>query len=206
MSEIFQYRTIDKPITNFLLRIKGSKFYGLLLYMENENDLNIFLQKSKDLYPQATHYCYAYRIGVKGEKFRVNDDGEPSGTAGLPIYNQLLSADIVNVLLIVVRYYGGTKLGVSGLIKAYKECSLQTISQSNIIEKEIYECYELIFNYDKQSLVMNFLKKLQIEPISFNFLENCSVKIKVPVKKRDSFLDKFNPLFLQKFVSYKLLA
>ena len=110
MSDKFIYKTIDSEITDALLKIKGSKFYGLLFNVSNEQEIKNYLQYSQELYPNATHYCYAYRLGISGELYRANDDGEPSGTAGLPIYNQLLSSELTNVILIVVRYFGGTKL------------------------------------------------------------------------------------------------
>ena len=117
----FSFNTIKSPVENILLKEKGSKFIGFAFPVDDEEDLKKSLQKIREEHPKATHHCYAFRLGMKGENYRANDDGEPSGSAGLPIYNQLLAHDITNVLVIVVRYYGGTKLGVSGLVKTYNE-------------------------------------------------------------------------------------
>ncbi len=200
MSGIFEYKTITDPVTDALIKIKGSKFYGLLFHVTNEEDVKKNLKFTQELYPQATHYCYAYRLGIEGENYRANDDGEPSGTAGLPIYNQLMSFEITNVLLIVVRYFGGTKLGVGGLIKAYKESAQFTIEQAEITTKELSETYQLTFDYSHQSSVMTLLKKLNLETLSFDFSEKCKILIEIPLKKKEEFFEKFDSLFAQNFV------
>ena len=116
----FEFRTIKSPVEDILLKEKGSKFLGFAYPVNDEKELKKSLDALKAEHPKATHHCYAYRLGLNGENYRANDDGEPSGSAGLPIYNQLLANELTNILLVVVRYYGGTKLGVSGLVKAYK--------------------------------------------------------------------------------------
>ena len=133
----FSFNTIKSPVENILLKEKGSKFIGFAFPVDDEEDLKKSLQKIREEHPKATHHCYAFRLGMKGENYRANDDGEPSGSAGLPIYNQLLAHDITNVLVIVVRYYGGTKLGVSGLVKTYKESAKITLEEAEIITKEL---------------------------------------------------------------------
>ena len=115
----FSFNTIKSAIENVLLKEKGSKFLSFAFPLNDENDIKKYLYKIREEHPKATHHCYAFRYGINGENYRANDDGEPSGSAGLPIYNQLLAHEITNVLVIVVRYYGGTKLGVSGLVKTY---------------------------------------------------------------------------------------
>ena len=129
----FSFNTIKSPVENILLKEKGSKFIGFAFPVDDEEDLKKSLQKIREEHPKATHHCYAFRLGMKGENYRANDDGEPSGSAGLPIYNQLLAHDITNVLVIVVRYYGGTKLGVSGLVKTYKESAKITLEEALIL-------------------------------------------------------------------------
>ncbi|CVK16968.1 uncharacterized protein, YigZ family [Apibacter mensalis] len=203
MFDNFIYKTIDSEITDALLKIKGSKFYGLIFNVNNEQEVKNYIKLSVTLYPNATHYCYAFRIGISGELYRVNDDGEPSGTAGLPIYNQLLSSGLTNVLLIVVRYFGGTKLGVGGLIKAYKESAQYTIESAKIITKELSEKYELVFDYTYQSSIMTLLKKLTIEILSSLFSDKCNLTIELPMKKKDLFFEKFNSYFAQNFVTIK---
>jgi uncharacterized YigZ family protein len=203
MLDNFVYNTIDSAITDALLKIKGSKFYGLIYNVNNEQEVKDYIKLSETLYPNATHYCYAFRIGISGELYRVNDDGEPSGTAGLPIYNQLLSYGLTNVLLIVVRFFGGTKLGVGGLIKAYKESAQYTIESAKIISKELSEKYELIFDYTYQSSIMTLLKKLTIEILSSIFSDECNLTIEVPMKKNKLFFEKFESYLAQNFVTIK---
>src|SRR5690606_12630823 len=111
------YKTIKNQVTEILFKEKGSKFIGFGFSVDDENEAKQKLSFLWEKYPDATHICYAYRLGADGETYRVNDDGEPSGSAGLPIYNQIVSKEITHVLVASVRYYGGTKLGVSGLIK-----------------------------------------------------------------------------------------
>ena len=123
----FSYTTIKTEVRDILLKEKGSKFIGFAFPINNEKELKTALEGLKIEHPKATHHCYAFRIGINGENYRANDDGEPSGSAGLPIYNQLLAHNLTNILVVIVRYYGGTKLGVSGLVKAYKESTKITL-------------------------------------------------------------------------------
>ena len=132
----FSFKTIKSPLENILLKEKGSKFIGFAFPVNNEAEIQAALEKVRTEHPKATHHCYAFRLGIEGENYRANDDGEPSGSAGLPIYNQLLANELTHILLIVVRYYGGTKLGVSGLVKTYKESAKLTLEESEIITKE----------------------------------------------------------------------
>lgn len=203
MDDKFIYKTVDTEITDALLKIKGSKFYGLIFNVNNEQEVKDYLKFSETLYPNATHYCYAFRMGISGELYRANDDGEPSGTAGLPIYNQLLSSGLTNVLLIVVRYFGGTKLGVGGLIKAYKESAQYTIECAKIISKELSENYELLFDYAYQSSVMTLLKKLSIEIVSSTFSDKCYLVVEVPMKNKELFFEKFDSYLAQNFIVIK---
>jgi uncharacterized YigZ family protein len=125
--------------------------------VNNEEELKHALEKIRAEHPKATHHCYAFRMGLNGENYRANDDGEPSGSAGLPIYNQLLAHEITNVLVISVRYYGGTKLGVSGLVKAYKESAKITLEEANIITKELETTVEIQFNFNQQNIIFTLL-------------------------------------------------
>ncbi|MDR1877332.1 MAG: YigZ family protein, partial [Flavobacteriaceae bacterium] len=188
------------------IKVKGSKFYGLLFNINTEEDVKKYIKQSQELYPQATHYCYAFRLGIEGEVYRTCDDGEPSGTAGSPIYNQLLSSELTHVLLIVVRYFGGIKLGAGGLIKAYKESARFTIEQTEIITKEVSELYQLSFDYSYQSSVLTLLKKLNLDVQSFNSSETCKVLIKIPMNKKEPFFKKFDSLFAQNFVTQKKVS
>ncbi|MGZ5196615.1 MAG: IMPACT family protein, partial [Kaistella sp.] len=155
----FSFNTIKSAVENILLKEKGSKFIGFVFPLDDEKDLKKNLERIREEHPKATHHCYAFRLGIKGENYRANDDGEPSGSAGLPIYNQLLAHDITNVLLIVVRYYGGTKLGVSGLVKAYKESAKITLEDAEIITKELESEIEIAFSFNQQNQIFTLLNK-----------------------------------------------
>ncbi len=157
---LHEYKTIENPVENILLKEKGSKFIGFAFPVNNENELKNALEKIRSEHPKATHHCYAFRMGINGENYRANDDGEPSGSAGLPIYNQLLANEITNVLVISVRYYGGTKLGVSGLVKAYKESAKITLEEANIIIKELEAEIEIQFNFNQQNLIFTCIIKI----------------------------------------------
>ena len=165
----FEYKTIEKPIENTLLKEKGSKFIGFAFPVNNEKELKAALDKIRAEHPKATHHCYAFRMGLEGENYRANDDGEPSGSAGLPIYNQLLAHEITNVLVISVRYYGGTKLGVSGLVKAYKECAKITLEEARIITRELETEIEIQFNFNQQNTIFTLLSKFDAKVLNFDF-------------------------------------
>ena len=152
------YQTIASP-SEGEYKEKGSKFLAYAYPMDAESDLDGFIASLRDIHPKARHYCYAYKLGLDGTRFRANDDGEPSGTAGKPIYGQILSFGLTNVCIIVIRYFGGTKLGASGLIHAYKEASKAALDNAAIIEKYLYISYQLTFGYDHMGHIMNALKR-----------------------------------------------
>jgi uncharacterized YigZ family protein len=151
---------------------RGSKFIAYATPLSYEGDFNLFLDKIKKLHPKAKHYCYAWRLGLDKNHFRANDDGEPSGTAGRPILGQIDSFGLTNIGVIVVRYFGGTLLGTSGLINAYKESATEVLRQSTIIEKIIEDIFEIRFTYEKMSDVMNAVKRLNINILEQKFDEN----------------------------------
>ena len=181
----FSFNTIKSPVENILLKEKGSKFIGFAFPVDDEEDLKKSLQKIREEHPKATHHCYAFRLGMKGENYRANDDGEPSGSAGLPIYNQLLAHDITNVLVIVVRYYGGTKLGVSGLVKTYKESAKITLEEAEIITKELESEIEISFNFSQQNQIFTLLNKFDGRILDFLSDEKCIItaRIKTSIKE-----------------------
>ncbi len=197
----FEYKTIEKPIENTLLKEKGSKFIGFAFPVNNEEELKAALEKIRAEHPKATHHCYAFRMGLNGENYRANDDGEPSGSAGLPIYNQLLANDITNVLVISVRYYGGTKLGVSGLVKAYKESAKITLEEANIVTKELETEIKITFNFNQQNVIFTLLSKYDAKIINFDSQEKASILARIKLKHRDEILELLSNL---QFVEYKL--
>src|SRR5690606_25381707 len=153
-------------------------------------------------YPDATHICYAFRLGIDGERYRANDDGEPSGSAGLPIYNQIVSKEITNVLVCSVRFYGGTKLGVSGLVKAYKLSAQMVLEEAKIIEKFLTEKIRFEFSYEDQGSVMRNIDKANAEVISTEFTDKCIVIARIRKDNLENFLAQFEPLYQVKISVY----
>ncbi len=153
-------------------KAKGSKFLAYAFPVKTEEDFHIILERLKKEHFKAAHHCYAYRLGVSGDRYRVNDDGEPSGTAGRPILGQIDSRGLTNVGIIVVRYFGGTLLGVSGLIKAYKESSADALARLEVVEKIVENRYKITFSYESMPDVLNAFKKLHIELTNRAFGEN----------------------------------
>ncbi len=158
---------------------KGSKFLSFCHPVKDEFEVKEILTRLKKEYFDARHHCYAYRLGWDKSVYRFNDDGEPSGTAGRPIYGQILSNDLTNVLIVVIRYFGGTKLGVSGLINAYKTAAIEAISANKIEEVSIKDIYKIDFQYDKMSEVMKVLKQTGIELVETNYNNDCSATVSV---------------------------
>ena len=162
------YQTIkDKSVGEF--RDRGSKFLAYAFPVYSEEEWQKHLEEVKKEHPKARHHCYAFRLGLDGNNFRANDDGEPSGTAGRPILGQLDSYGLTNVLVVVVRYFGGTLLGVSGLINAYKNSTADALSKAHIIEKTVEDIYRLTFDYRLMSQVMNTIKRQDLEMVHQDF-------------------------------------
>lgn len=172
------YLSINESSEGFF-KDKGSKFCSFLHPVKNEAEVKKWIDFYKESQPSARHYCYAYRMGPSGEAYRAYDDGEPGGTAGKPMLNQLLSHNITNVLVVIVRYFGGTKLGVSGLIAAYKGATIDAIVQAEIVEKFKTNFYKVSFTYKDLPDVMKWTKQNPIEIIEQEFNLNCILKIEI---------------------------
>ena len=172
------YKTIDHPVEG-LFKDKGSKFIAFMYPIASETEVKPILVKLRAEHTKANHFCYAYRLTPDRSIFRVNDDGEPSGTAGRPILNVLLSADITNILVVVVRYFGGTLLGVPGLINAYKGATLEALTQANIIEKTVNDRYQIKFDYLIMNDVMRLVKEEQLNIIEQSFDNQCIISFEV---------------------------
>lgn len=172
------YRTIAAP-AEAIYKERSSKFLAYAYPVESEEEVKVHLDKLRKEYFDATHHCYAYRIGAEGEQFRANDDGEPSGTAGKPILGQLLSSQLTNCLVVVVRYFGGTKLGVSGLIQAYKESTAEVLAASDIIEKTVDTLFEVEFPYIAMNGVQRVIKEVSPRIDSQNFDNLCTMTLRV---------------------------
>ncbi len=173
---IDSFLTIQLPVEGEY-KEKGSKFLAYAFSMKEEDELAVVLQELKNIHPKARHLCYAYRLGVTQDRYRMNDDGEPSGTAGKPIYGQILSFGLTNIIVVVVRYFGGTKLGASGLIHAYKEAVQDALSKAEMGTEYIYEKYLITFSYENMGHIMNCIKECDIDILNKDFSELCSVKI-----------------------------
>jgi uncharacterized YigZ family protein len=162
MTEQFFYYTIEKP-SYAEFKDRGSKFLAYAYPIQTADDFKKHLQALKKEHPKAVHHCFAYRLGLDGNNFRVSDDGEPSGSAGKPILGQLDSKQLVNVLVIVVRYFGGTLLGVPGLINAYKTATTLALQLTPIIQKQVLDNYSLHFDYTRMNEVMMIIKQFGCE-------------------------------------------
>lgn len=189
------YKTIAKATEETLFKDKNSKFFGYAFPVDTKDAYKKRLEEVKKIHPNAGHHCYAYQIGVEHVKYRANDDGEPNNSAGLPIYGQIQSFDLTNVLIVVVRYFGGTKLGVSGLINAYRTSAKISLETSKIVEKIIIVSFQLNFGYDSMSKVMRIIKERNIEIIDQSLTETCEYKIAVRKKEATAIFELFDALF-----------
>lgn len=194
------YKTISS-LSEGLYKEKGSKFLAFAIPVETEAEVKEKIAQIKKEYYDARHHCYAYILGYNKSAYRINDDGEPSGTAGRPIYGQLLSKDVTNVLLVVVRYFGGIKLGVSGLITAYKTAAKDALENAQIVEKIVQEPYKITFDYIYLNSVMQILKDESVQILYQGYEENCVVNFKV--RKRDA--DRINGM-LKKVIGLQLFC
>ena len=173
---------------------KGSKFIGIALPCSSAEEAKELLEAARKEHPKAGHFCYAYRFGLNGDEYRANDDGEPSNSAGAPILGQLQSFEITNVLIIVLRYYGGTKLGVGGLINAYRTGAKEAILSGKIIEREVYEWININFEYPDMPTVMNLIKKHQLEMVEHEFEISCRIKTNLSVNFAQEIKAELNSL------------
>jgi len=162
------YLTIQNPAEG-LFKDKGSKFFAYAFPVQTEEEIKQHISELKKQHHGARHWCYGFRLRVDKKVFRANDDGEPSGTAGKPILNQIISADLTDVLVVVVRYFGGTLLGTSGLIQAYKTAAADALQQCTIITKYIKQTCRVSFNTEVTNLVMRVLKEYDAEIIQHSF-------------------------------------
>ena len=156
------YKSVSAP-TEGLFKDNGSRFIARVFPVNNEGEIKELVDSLKKEYHDARHHCYAYRLGHKGDRFRANDDGEPSSSAGRPILGQIDSFGLSDILIVVIRYFGGIKLGIPGLIRAYKTASADALSKAQIIEKTATSQYSLSFGYESMNSVMNILKDMELK-------------------------------------------
>lgn len=191
---IVSYRTIAEP-NEYQVREKASDFIAYAFPISDEIHIKNYLDQLRKDHIKATHVCYAYRLGVDKNQFRANDDGEPSGTAGKPILGQIDAAGLTHVLVAVVRYYGGTKLGASGLIQAYKEAAFGVLSQCKPIEIQIVEVYTISFDTIHYNRILPLLKKNNIRIMQQQFDSECLLIIEVALINKDAFFKACNELY-----------
>jgi uncharacterized YigZ family protein len=191
MEIIDTYKTLGEKSEGFF-KDKGSKFIAHAIPCTTEEQVKEELEILKKQYYDARHHCYAYILGHHKEEYRANDDGEPSGTAGKPIHGQLLSHDLTNCLIVVIRYFGGTKLGVRGLINAYKFAALDAIQNNTILTKIIKDKFDVIFEYPDMNDVMRIIKEEDLEIISQDFQMTCTLRFSV----RQKFSEKVKTRFV----------
>lgn len=174
-----KYKTVSQASDGILYKDRQSKFYAHVFPVANEKEIKIIIEKLRKKYPTASHFCYAWRLGIEKQRYRANDDGEPNNSAGMPIYGQIKSWELTNVLIVVSRIFGGTKLGVGGLITAYRTAAQMALESSSIIEKSVKVKYELCFGYPLLSKVMRLIKQNSIEIINQDMSVTCNITIAV---------------------------
>lgn len=195
MIETDTYKTIETSIENILYKEKSSKFFGYAYPVANEDDVKQIIETLKKEHHTARHWCYAYQLGTETITYRANDDGEPSNSAGMPIYGQIQSFSVTNILIVVVRYFGGIKLGVGGLISAYRTTAQLTLENATILEKTINKTYCITFDYKNMNTVMRIIKEKNLEVINQKLELNCNVFISVRKKEASSVFKLFNHLY-----------
>ncbi|OYX81216.1 MAG: YigZ family protein [Flavobacteriales bacterium 32-34-25] len=186
------YNTIAFPSEEILFKEKGSKFFGYAFPIISDEEVKPILEVLRKKHPTACHYCYAYQIGSEKIKYRANDDGEPSNSAGMPIYGQIQSFSVTNILVVVVRIFGGTKLGVGGLITAYKTAAQLTLENCSIIEKTIDIHYLISFDYKNMNKVMRVIKEKNLDIVHQKMEMSCEIEIKTRKKLAEQIFKIFD--------------
>jgi uncharacterized YigZ family protein len=189
------YKTITKPSIETLFKDRNSKFYGYAFPVTEEVSVKDFLEFLRKKHHTARHFCYAWQLGTESVRFRANDDGEPSNSAGMPIYGQIQSFDVTNILVVSVRYFGGTKLGVGGLINAYRASARLTLESSAIEEKTIDDSFQLNFQYDLMSKVLRILKENSITITHQKLEMDCEMIIAVRKSHTQKVVKIFETLY-----------
>lgn len=202
MYEKDTYKTIEFPSEEVLFKEKNSKFFGYCFPVQSEDEVKEILEKVKKEHYSARHWCYAFQIGTEQIHYRANDDGEPSGSAGLPIYGQIQSFEVTNILVIVVRYFGGVKLGVGGLVSAYKETAKMALENSEIVEKTIDIRYRITFGYKDMNRVMRVIKEKNVNVIGQKLEMDCQIEISVRKKDAPMIFSIFEAMYEVSITEY----
>ena len=194
-SENDLYKTIDFPSEEVLLKEKNSKFFGYAIPVTSEEEVKENLERLRKEHFSARHWCYAYQIGTEKIQYRANDDGEPNNSAGMPIYGQIQSFEVTNVLVVVVRYFGGVKLGVGGLISAYKTAAQMALENATIVEKTINKHFIISFGYAHMNKVMRIIKEKNLQIVSQKMEMDCEIEISIRKKNVQNLLDTLESLY-----------
>lgn len=189
------YKTIATASEEVLLKEKNSKFFGYAFPVNTEEEIKEILERLRKEHFSARHWCYAYQIGTEKIQYRANDDGEPNNSAGMPIYGQIQSFEVTNVLVVVVRYFGGVKLGVGGLISAYKIAAQMALENSEIVERTIDKHFIISFGYANMNKVMRIIKEKNLQIVSQKMEMDCEIEISIRKKSVQNLLDTFESLY-----------
>jgi len=189
------YKTIEKPSEETLFKDRNSKFFGYAFPVLNEDDIKNALEELKKKHHAARHFCYAWQLGTETISYKANDDGEPNNSAGMPIYGQIQSFEVTNILIVSVRYFGGTKLGVGGLINAYKNSAQLALEASIIVGKTIDVHFQISFGYELMNTVMRIIKEKQINIVSQTLELDCQYIISVRKNEADAIFEIFTNMY-----------
>lgn len=188
------YNSIVKT-SEGIFKDRGSKFLSFIFPVTSEDEVKPILTELRKKYHDARHHCYAYKIGLGEDRYRMNDDGEPSGTAGKPIFGQIVSHGLSDILIVVVRYFGGILLGTSGLINAYKSASVDAINNAELTKKRVQKQLHLRFTYEQLSVAMRMVKELNLDIAKQDFTETCNLILYVPLGAYTDVADKFGSVY-----------
>lgn len=186
---ISSYRTIAAT-SEGLFKDRGSKFLAFAYPAKSEEEVKEILQQLRKEYHDARHHCYAWKLGIDPPGARANDDGEPSGSAGKPILNQIEKLDVTNTLVVVIRYFGGTLLGVGGLINAYRSAAAEALKNNRVVRKRIRCSYDLAFGYSAMNAIMSLVKEMQLDVESQVFELDCSMTVSVDLERESELLSR----------------
>ena len=189
------YKTIAFPSEEILFKDKNSKFFGYAFPIQSEEEVRPLLDLLRKKHFNAVHFCYAFQIGTEKISFRANDDGEPNNSAGMPIYGQIQSFELTNIIIVVVRFFGGVKLGVGGLITAYKTAAQMALEAASIVEKTIDIHLLIAFDYKNMNKVMRVIKEKNLAIISQKTDINCEMEIVTRKKNAAVVVDAFEKMF-----------
>lgn len=191
------YKTISRPCQEVLFKEKNSKFFGYAFPVTSEEEVKEHIEDLKKKHHQARHWCYAWQLGKEEENhhFRANDDGEPSNSAGMPIYGQIQSFEVTDILIVVVRYFGGVKLGVGGLIQAYKAAAQMALENSDLVERTVDKKFEVHFDYPEMNIVMRTIKENNLNVVSQDLGLDCKIYLSVRKKNAGEIFEKFNSIY-----------